>query len=119
MGAKNVLRAYALYAGKVPPLSMQLLTYMAAVSKDADPLPWFSQGHEALAELALGRDDYETDAAVKAVERAMTPLFKVGAITTERGSGRRQHGAWTARYGLHLQDAQPVDNSVRHIRSVS
>ena len=49
MGASNVHAAYARYAGKVPATSMQLLAFMAVVSKDDDAQPWYGQGHEALA----------------------------------------------------------------------
>ena len=76
MGASNVLAAYAKWAGKVPPTSMQLLVYMAAVSKDSDRRPWFGQGHQALAQHALGRPAPTRGADIAAVERALAPLAK-------------------------------------------
>lgn len=112
MGARNVLRAYALYAGKIPPLSMQVLTYMAVVSRDADEYPWYSEGHEALALFALGRTEPITRADIGAVERAISALFKAKAITTDRPAARRSDGPSTARYRLELDLAEPVDKSV-------
>lgn len=109
MGATNVLRAYLAFAGKIPPLSMQVLAYMAAVSRDVDEEPWYSQGQEALAEFALGRERPIERADIAAVERALKPLFDEKAITTDRPSARRRDGPWTARYRLHLGHAQPVD----------
>jgi hypothetical protein len=112
MGARNTLKAYALYAGKVPPLSMQLLAYMATVSKDADESPWFSQGHEALAVFALGRPEPITETDLKAVQRALKPLFEEKAIITERRGAMRRDSPSTARYRLELGLVQPVDISV-------
>lgn len=102
MGAGNVLRAYDKYAGKVPPLSMVLLAYMAAVSKDTDTAPWFGMGHEALAERALGRPAPVERADVKAVERAVAPLLAAGAIVADRRAAPRSGGAKTVRYRLML-----------------
>lgn len=119
MGARNTLRAYALYAGKVPATSMQLLAYMATVSKDADEYPWYSQGHEALAQFALGRKEPIQRADIAAVERALTPLFKAKAITTDRPAARRNDGPSTARYRLELDLAQPVDISVMRRQDAS
>ncbi|MEV0941774.1 hypothetical protein AB0I90_15530 [Micromonospora wenchangensis] len=104
MGASNVLTAYALYAGKVPATSMQLLAYMAAVSRDDDARPWFGRGHHALAEFALGRgrNGPLTRADIKAVERAIGPLAAAGAISTDRKASLRRDGTHTARYRLHL-----------------
>jgi len=112
MGASNVIAAYALYAGKVPATSMQVLAYMAAVSKDADDEPWYGQGHMALAEHALGRD-IEPCGCVdsckhnrpheEAVRRAVKPLREIGAITVSRAPARRRtDGPSTVRYQLHL-----------------
>lgn len=110
MGATNALKAYLLYAGKVPPLSMQILAYMALVSIDADAEPWYSQGHASLAEFALGRPG-ATEADIRAVERAITPLLQIKAISTDRPAARRKRGSWTAKYRLHIDPAQPVDIS--------
>lgn len=102
MGASNVMAAYAKWAGRLPPTSFQCLVYMALVSKDGDARPWFGQGHQALAEHALGRPAPITEADVKAVERAMTPLARAGAISTDRRASVRRDGANTARYRLNL-----------------
>src|SRR5690606_29696995 len=80
MGASNVIAAYTAWAGKVPATSMQLLAYMAAVSLDSDPQPWFGMGHEALAIHALGYRE-PTDAALRAVRRAIAPLRQAGAVS--------------------------------------
>lgn len=109
MGAGNVLRAYQLYAGKVPPLSMQVLAYMATISIDADSEPWFSMGQESIAIHALGRKGSIDRAALAAVERAMKPLFEHGAITTIRKASVRRDSWATAKYRLELGGAQPVD----------
>jgi hypothetical protein len=109
MGAGNVLRAYQLYAGKVPPLSMQVLAYMAAVSIDADREPWFSMGQESIAAHALGRKGEIDRAALAAVERALKPLFEYGAITTIRRASARKDSWSTAKYRLGLGSAKPVD----------
>lgn len=109
MGAGNVLRAYQLYAGKVPPLSMQVLAYMATVSIDADPDPWFSMGQESIAIHALGRKGDIGRAEIAAVERALKPLFEKGAITTVRKASVRRDSWSTAKYRLELEGAQPVD----------
>lgn len=127
MGASNVAAAYARWAGKVPPLSMQLLTYMALVAKDNDTAPWYGQGHAALAVHALGRAEPVTRADIAAVERAVAPLVKAGAIKADRKAAVRRDGPSTVRYrlmvGIHnvprisgdvpLEgiDAQLVDNS--------
>lgn len=101
MGARNVAEAYLAWAGKLPPLSMTVLVYMALVSRDADERPWYSQGYAALAEHALGRKVVDR-AALKAVERALAPLLEAGAVVTERKASTRRDGASTARYRLML-----------------
>lgn len=109
--------AFQLYAGRVPATSMQLLAYMALVSRDDHTKPWYGQGHEALAAFAMGRTGPITDADVRAVRRAITPLLDVGAIETERRAAPRRDGHTTARYRLRLVapaagsiDEPPVDN---------
>lgn len=112
MGASNVAAAFAKYAGKIPPLSMVCLAYMALVSKDADMNPWFGQGHAALAQGALGRQMPIDRADIKAVERAIKPLLNLQppAITTERrASGRRTTGHATVRYRLNLAFVLDLD----------
>jgi hypothetical protein len=111
MGAGNTILAYQLYAGIVPPLSMQILAYMATVSLDADRDPWFSMGHEGLARFALGRKGDIGRADLAAVERALKPLFEVNAITTIRKASVRRDSWSTAKYRVNLDGAQPVDIS--------
>jgi hypothetical protein len=108
MGASNVLAAYSLYAGKVPPQSMVLLAYMAAVSKDSDANPWFGMGHQALAQFALGRPAPAGRADIKAVERSIAPLVAVGAIATARRAAPRGEGPKTVRYLLNLRVAPRI-----------
>lgn len=105
MGGGNVALAYQLYAGKVPATSMQVLVYMALVSKDADSNPWFSKGREALAVHALGRPAPFGRADARAVERAVEPLLGIGAIETDRRASVRRDGSSTARYRLRLNPA--------------
>lgn len=102
MGASNVIAAFSLYAGRVPPLSMQCLAYMAVVSRDADTEPWFGQGHEALAVHAMGRREPVSDADLRAVRRAVAPLLKAGAIEADRKAAPRRNGPSTVRYRLNL-----------------
>lgn len=123
MGATNAMLAYQLYAGRVPATSMQLLAYMALVSKDSDDRPWFGQGYEGLAVFALGRPAPTREADLRAVERAMKPLLDIGAIVTERRAAARRDGPRTARYRLQLVaeaaqdiDEPLVDNSERPAR---
>jgi hypothetical protein len=108
LGASNALAAYAKYAGRVPPLSLQCLVYMALVSKDTDPRPWYGQGHQALAEHALGRPVPVSGADIRAVERAMSPLLEAGAIVTDRRASVRRDGSNTARYRLILDPSAEV-----------
>lgn len=87
MGASNALAAFRLYAGKIPPLSMNLLTYMALISLDRDSEPRYWEGHAALAVHCLGREEAPvSDSDLRAVRRAITPLFAAGAITVARHS---------------------------------
>lgn len=106
MGATNVKRAYAIWAGKVPPQPMVVLLYMALVSMDSDRAPWFGQGHEALAEHALGRKPAATkkelDANQRAVERAVAPLLEAGALIADRKPAPRANAPRTGRYRLSL-----------------
>src|SRR5690606_4968307 len=111
MGASNVIAAYTAWAGKVPATSMQLLAYMAAVSLDSDPEPWFGMGHEALAIHALGYRE-PTDAALRAVRRAIAPLRQAGAISVSRRSAPRRGGASTVRYRLHLDGSATAAESI-------
>src|SRR5688572_13969544 len=85
---------------------MQVFIYMALVAKDKDEEPWFGMGHDALAQLALRRPPGRP--GVKAVERAIGPLFDEGAITVVRRAAQRSTGPNTVKYRLHL-DA-PAEN---------
>jgi hypothetical protein len=103
MGASNALAAYVRWAGKVPPMSMQVLLYMALVSKDSDVWPWFGLGQAALAEHAMGRVE-PTATDVRAVSRAMSPLLDAGAVTVTRAASHRSGGNSTAKYHLNLHE---------------
>lgn len=111
MGATNAIAAYQIYAGKIPPTSMQVLVYMALVSKDADERPWFSKGREAIAIHALGRPAPFDRADARAVERAVEPLLAIGAIETDRKASVRRDGDSTARYRLNLDPSHAPRNS--------
>lgn len=102
MGASNAMAAYVRYAGKVPALSMQVLAYMALVSRDADDRPWYGEGHHALAEHAMGRAK-PNESDLRAVRRAVTPLIEAGALTVDRRGAVRADGPSTVRYRLHLK----------------
>src|SRR5690554_5131930 len=95
----------------MPTTSMQLLAYMAAMSLDSDPEPWYGMGHEALAVHALGHRE-PTDAALRAVRRAIAPLRRAGAISVARRSAPRRGGASTVRYRLHLDGAATATESI-------
>ena len=101
VGASNALAAFVKYAGKVPPQSMVVLLYMAVVSKDSDKHPWYGQGHEALAQHALGRPGPTTGADLRAVERAVEPLLG-DALIVDRRAAIRIDGPNTVRYRLNL-----------------
>ncbi len=107
MGASNVVAAYQLYAGRIPATSMQLLAFMAVVSRDDDDRPWYGQGHEALAIHALGRQAPVGRADIAAVERAISPLLAIGAIEVDRRASVRRDGPSTVRYRLRIVAAEP------------
>ena len=107
MGAANALAAWQLYAGKVPATSMNVLAYMAVVALDKHPEPSWWEGHEMLAIPCFGRSEPIGPADLRAVERAITPLFQACAITTVRhGSGRLERRI-TVRYRLWLTQPAP------------
>lgn len=116
MGASNAIAAFRLYAGKIPPLSMNVLTFMALVAMDKDSEPEYWEGHGALAVHCLGRDEASIDDSdLRAVRRAITPLFEKGAITVTRHSSGRGEKGVTARYRLWLvtpapDEKRPVGN---------
>ena len=105
MGASNAIAAFKQYAGLVPPTSLLLLVRMALTAKDSEPEPWYEWGHEALARDALGRGRHAevSRSDVAAVERAIAPLRKVGAISTDRRPARRRDERPTVKYRLHLK----------------
>ena len=122
MGASNALAAFRLYAGKVPPAAMNALAYMALVSLDRDAEPWWSQGAEMLAVMALGREplaetgDPKEDAKARkamerAYERAVGPLLAVGAVTTARHSSGHPDNPHYAKYRLWLTAPAPPSTS--------
>lgn len=124
MGATNVATAFALYAGRVPPTSLNVLLYMALVSKDSDREPWFSKGHAAIADAALGRRLPHSRADIAAVERAIRPLLDVKAIRTDRRAAVRSSGASTCRYRLNLSaqlrliEVEPPRVDKPHLRNL-
>ena len=113
VGATNAIRVYTVWGPVLGDQAMRVFVYMAIVARDGDAEPWFGLGHEALAELALGRKP--SPASLRSVRRAITELHNAGAITTAKrptNQGRHVH------YRLWLSgpspDAErpttPVDN---------
>lgn len=108
MGASNALAAYRLYAAELPSTALSVLVYMALVALDADAQPMFWQGAEAIAVHCLGRCEPLSKSDMRAVERAITPLYAAGAITIDRvPSGRHGKTGLTARYRLWLLEPAP------------
>jgi hypothetical protein len=107
MGSSNALAAYRLYAGRVTATSLNVLVYMALVALDRDDEPSWWEGHEMLAIRCLGRADPVTRTDLRAVERAITPLFDEGAITTIRHASGRHGRITTVRYRLWLISPAP------------
>lgn len=106
-------------------MSMVALAYMALISIDADDVPWWSQGAEALAVMALGRDelvetgDAKEDARARkamehACERVLKPLFEAGAVTTTRHSSGHPDRPRPAKYRLWLK--APASDEARDPR---
>jgi hypothetical protein len=116
VGASNALAAFRLYAGKVPPTALNVLVYMALVALDRDDDKRYWLGHEAIAVHCLGRDEASLDDSdLRAVRRAITPLFEAGAITVAQHSSGRGEKGGRATYRLHLvtpasDEKRPVDN---------
>lgn len=110
MGAANALSAFHLYAARIPATSFKVLTYMALVSLDNDPEPWWSEGHEVLASMCFGYAEPDSDAALRAVRRAVTPLFAARAITVTRRSSGHGNTDITVRYRLWLRHSAPDEN---------
>lgn len=94
--------------------AFRLLTYMAHVSRDDDPEPWFGMGHAALAYHALGRDLDErgeaSQADLRAVRRGITTLLDIGAITVIRPANGRRSEHKTVCYRLHLHAPAKADD---------
>lgn len=119
MGAHNAFAVYRLY-GHLPATTVQLLNYMALVSLDHDPNPWFSMGHMALAKHALRREitcecGRSSCRACKphlqAVYRGLKPALAAGALTVDRGPARsRTDAPCTTRYLLHLREPAALRN---------
>lgn len=91
-----------MWGDKLPPKSLVLMVYMATRSLDSDEMPWFSRGHKHLAEHAFRRPSPAQRADVKAVERAMSPILRLGAAVADRRAAIRNDGPSTARYRLSL-----------------
>lgn len=118
MGSANCLSAYHLYAGKVPFASLTVLGYMATVSLDRDREPCWWQGHEILAIMCFGRPEPIEDSDLRAVRRALTPLHRVGAITTIRHASGRRGRLVTVRYRLWLDQPAPDEKRPKPIVSI-
>ncbi|MEV0269203.1 hypothetical protein AB0H43_10530 [Hamadaea sp. NPDC050747] len=117
MGAKNVIAALTLYSDKVylgernggiPPISLIVLVHMAAHSRDKDDPPFYEYGHDHIAASALGRprptSQNDRNADLKAVQRAIEPLRRIGAVTiVRRPTVRRDGRNSTTRYVLNLK----------------
>ncbi len=116
MGASNALAAFIKYAGRVPPQSLNVLVYMALVSKDSDECPWYGQGHAALAQHALGRSAPSTESDIRAVERAVAPLLG-DALIVERKATIRIDGPNTVRYRLNLAGTAHARRKVSGVKA--
>jgi hypothetical protein len=92
-----------------------VLVFMALVALDKDDEPRFWLGHEAIAVHCLGRDEASVDDSdLRAVRRAITPLFEAGAITVAQHSSGRGERFGRATYRLWLtapapDEKRPVD----------
>ena len=106
-GSANALAAYRLYAGKIPPASLNALAYMALVALDKHGEPSWWEGHEMLAIRCLGCSEPVSPADLRAVRRAVTPLFAAGAITTVRHASGHRGRITTVRYRLWLDHPAP------------
>lgn len=116
VGASNAIRAYAVYGAVLDHAPMRVLVYMALVARDGDGQPWFRLGHEAIAELALGRaipadDPKERDAILRSVRKTITKLADAGAIRTSKRAVFGSRGTQFCEYRLYL-DA-PCDDGRR------
>src|ERR1700685_15719 len=107
MGSSNALAAYRLYGGKIPPASLNVLAYMALIALDRDKDPSWGEGHEMLAIRCFGRPEPVGDADLRAVRRAITPLFAAGAITIIRHASGHHGRVVTVRYKLWLNQPAP------------
>lgn len=110
MGAANALAALRTYSGKVPNTSMVVLVYMALVARDHDSEPQWWEGHEMLAIRCYGYPEPVTKSNLRAVERAITPLFDAGAITTTRHASGHFGHVVTVKYRLWLTAPAPDEN---------
>lgn len=115
MGAANALAAYATWGGKVPPLSLNLLVYMALRSVDGGEHLRFGLGHAHLAEHALGRPIPIGRSDIKAVERAITPLLRAGALSSIQRGAVRVDGDSCAIYRLYFHNAAAADVPIRQL----
>jgi len=117
VGAANALRVYAAWGGVLGDRPMRVLVYMALIARDKDAEPWFSQGHEVLAEMALALPAPGSPQAARVVRRAITQLHARGAIRTVKRATYGKRGTSNVHYRLYLDGPQPqvtnrpVDNS--------
>jgi hypothetical protein len=107
VGASNALRVYAAWGGILDDRPLRVLVYMALVARDKDATPWFSQGHDVLAEMALALPDPGSPQASRAVRRAITQLHGQGAIRTIKRATYGKRGTSNVHYRLYLDGPDP------------
>lgn len=98
MGARKALLAYRSWGGRIDPLPLHALIYMALRSPDADSQALYWAGSDAIAVNVLGREEPLTDADRLAVKRLLAKLRNAGAIKLDRHSAPGRQ----ARYALSL-----------------
>lgn len=120
MGVGNIKRVYMGWAPTLNGKPMQVLIYMAMVSRDHDSAPWYGLGHEDLAANALGLElplDDKTPENERAratmlrkVRRHITPLLKHGAIEVKERATFGHLGTSHVVYVLHLDGIDELGN---------
>lgn len=113
MGAKNALRVYDRYAGRINWKQLAILNYMALRSLDDDPEPYYSGGIERLA-LALG--DKPTEGQLVNLKKLIRQMVKDGLLTKDREASplRKNPKDRTARYRLNLYEGVLSAGKVAH-----
>lgn len=111
MGAKNALRVYDRYAGRINWKQLAILNYMALRSLDDDPEPYYSGGIERLAQ-ALG--DKPTEGQLVNLKKLIRQMVKDGLLTKDREASplRKNPKDRTARYRLNLHEGVPSTPSM-------